>query len=69
VTICFPSGFRRGCHPVRSNGLTFDQLTITQGSGINASDTLIAIQGTSEIVASLTGIQASDLTSANFTRI
>jgi serralysin len=47
-----------------SDGLTFANLTITQGTGINAANTLIASQG--ELLAVLTGIGANTITSADF---
>jgi Ca2+-binding RTX toxin-like protein len=46
--------------------LTFDQLTITQGTGARANDILIRILNTSELLVSLTEIQANTLTGANF---
>lgn len=47
--------------------LTLDQLLIGQGTGANANDTLISINNTGELLATLTGIQANTLTLANFT--
>ncbi|NJR58442.1 MAG: phytase [Cyanobacteria bacterium CRU_2_1] len=48
-----------------SEGLTFRKLAIAQ----DANNTLISIARTGEVVASLTGIQASTLTSADFVSI
>ncbi len=47
-------------------GLSFGQLSITQGTGSNANNTSIAVQSSSEILAILTGVQASTITSADF---
>ncbi len=46
-------------------GLSFGQLTITQGTGINVNNTAIGIQN-GEILAILAGVQASTITSADF---
>lgn len=46
-------------------GLSFGQLSITQGTGSNANNTSIGIQN-GEILAILTGVQASSITSADF---
>jgi len=46
-------------------GLSFGQLTITQGTGINANNTSISIQN-GEVLAILAGVQASTITSADF---
>lgn len=45
--------------------LSFGQLSITQGTGSNANNTSIGIQN-GEILAILTGVQASSITSADF---
>lgn len=45
-------------------GVTFEQLAITQGTGINANDTAISLLG--QDIAVLTGIQATSLNSNNF---
>jgi Ca2+-binding RTX toxin-like protein len=50
-----------------SNGLTFEQLSITQGSDSSENDTFISFVGTGEILASLTSVQADALTSTSFT--
>lgn len=46
-------------------GLTFGDLSITQGNGINAANTLLGV-GSGEIIAILTGVQSSTITSADF---
>jgi Ca2+-binding RTX toxin-like protein len=43
------------------SGLTFEQLTIAQGSGTNASDTLISNQASGELLATLVGVEANTL--------
>ena len=50
-----------------SNGLTFEQLSITQGSGSSENNTFISFAETGEILASLTNVQADALTSTSFT--
>jgi 3-phytase len=45
-------------------GLSFGQLTITQGSGSNSRDTIISVAG--EELAVLTGVQANTLSSDSF---
>lgn len=47
-----------------ANGLTFDRLTITQSTGDNANNTLIA--NNDELLAIVNGVQATTLTSADF---
>ncbi len=47
-------------------GLSFGQLSITQGIGINANNTSIGVQNSGEILAILAGVQASTITSADF---
>ena len=49
-----------------SGGLTFNQLTISQGTGMQAQDTLIRIASTGELLASLTGLSSSSLTQEMF---
>ena len=46
------------------NNLTFSNLTITQGSGNEAADTLIRVTATNEILASLIGVSASSITAS-----
>ncbi|NJO94477.1 MAG: cupin domain-containing protein [Hydrococcus sp. RM1_1_31] len=48
-----------------SDELTFTDLKITQGTGINANDTSIATNSGNELLAILSGVQASDLTSGD----
>lgn len=50
-----------------SGGLTFVQLTIAQGTGTNLNDTLISFN--TEILAFLSGVQPSTITSADFAPI
>ena len=52
-----------------SGGLTFNQLTISQGTGIQAQDTLIRIASTGELLASVTGLSSSSLTQDMFALI
>lgn len=49
-----------------SNSLKFSDLTITQGITTHANDTFIELTSSNELLAILTGVQASSLTSANF---
>lgn len=49
-----------------SGGLTFGRLSIVQGMGANANNTLIRAASSNELLATLTNIQASSMTSANF---
>lgn len=48
------------------NGLAFEQLTITQGTNTNAKNTLIANQGTGELLATLIGVEANTLNMWDF---
>lgn len=52
-----------------SGGLTFGQLTIAQGVGTQINDTLIRLTSTSEVLAVVTGLNSTALTSADFTAI
>ncbi|WP_199328984.1 endonuclease/exonuclease/phosphatase family protein [Coleofasciculus sp. FACHB-1120] len=54
---------------VLSDGLKLEYVTITQGTGANANDTLIGIANTGELLATLTEVQANTLTSDDFTTI
>jgi Ca2+-binding RTX toxin-like protein len=47
-------------------GLSYGQLTITQGSGSNLNNTLIALTSNNELLAILSGVQASTLNSTMF---
>ncbi|MDX2231718.1 MAG: choice-of-anchor I family protein [Leptolyngbyaceae cyanobacterium bins.349] len=49
-----------------TGGLTFGQLSITQGTGAIANDTLIQLSATKEVLAVLSGVQANTLTINNF---
>jgi hypothetical protein len=50
-----------------TNGLTFDQLSITQGSNGNDFFTQVSIAGSGDLLATLDWIQASNITSSSFT--
>lgn len=52
-----------------SGGLSFDDLTIIQGTGGSANDTLISITSSNELLAILSGVQADTIKSANFTTV
>ena len=49
-----------------ADGLQFSQLTIAQGSGDYVNDTLVSVTSTSEYLAVLRGISASQITEADF---
>jgi RHS repeat-associated protein len=49
-----------------ANGLSFGQLTITQGVGSNTHNTLITDSSNNELLAILNGVQANTLTSGMF---
>ena len=48
------------------SGLTFEQLTLVQGSGDQSANAFVQVSGSSEVLAVLAGIQASTLSSSNF---
>ena len=48
------------------NGLTLEQLTITQGTNANANNTLIANQESGERLATLVGVEANTLNMWDF---
>jgi len=50
-------------------GLVFTQLTISQGTGTNAANTLITHTSTNEVLAILTGIQSNKITSSDFVTV
>jgi ABC-type amino acid transport substrate-binding protein len=50
-----------------AGGLKFEQLTITQGTGTQAGDTLIRLASTGAVLASLAGSSAISITPAMFT--
>jgi lysophospholipase L1-like esterase len=52
-----------------SGNLTFDRLTISQGTGTNANDTLINLADNNELLAILSGVQANALGASAFTTV
>jgi len=50
-------------------GLVFAQLTVRQGTGTNATNTLITRTSTNEVLAILTGIRSNKITSSDFVRV
>ncbi|MCC5669371.1 ExeM/NucH family extracellular endonuclease [Nostoc sp. CHAB 5784] len=52
-----------------SGNLLFGELTITQGTGVNASNTLIRLTGNDGLLAVLSGVQSSTITAADFVTI
>lgn len=52
-----------------SAGLSFAQIRVTQGTGVNASDTLIELIANNELLAILSGVSASNITSADFVSV
>ncbi|MBF2029519.1 MAG: esterase-like activity of phytase family protein [Oscillatoriales cyanobacterium C42_A2020_001] len=51
------------------SGLTFGALTVAQGSGSNANDTVIRLTSTNEVLAIVSGVSASTLSSSAFTTV
>ena len=51
---------------IQLGGLTFTQIAIAQGKGSQAKDTLIRLDSTGELLATLSGIQKNALSIANF---
>lgn len=49
-----------------SRGIIFEDLRITQGTGLNATDTLIGLKETNELLAILTGVETSTITDEDF---
>ena len=49
-----------------SGGLRFHQLDIAQGTGENSADTFIALQNGGDLIAILSGVDASTITAADF---
>lgn len=49
-----------------ANGLTFEQLTMTQGTGGNSDRTLITDSNSNELLAILNSVQFDTITAANF---
>lgn len=60
------SDFKDGQDLIQLSGLTFGQLAIAQGTGANSNDTSISLNNSSELLAILTGVQSSSITSADF---
>ncbi len=56
--------FNDGSDRIRLLGLTFEQLAIAQGTGNNLNDTFISFNN--ERLASLSGVQFGNITSADF---
>jgi Cadherin-like domain/Calx-beta domain/RTX calcium-binding nonapeptide repeat (4 copies) len=52
-----------------ANGLSFGQLTITQGTGSNANSALITDSTNNELLAILNGVQANTLTNGMFATV
>ena len=58
--------FKDGQDLIRLSALTFGQLTIAQGTGSNSNNTLISLTSNNELLAILSGVQSSTITSADF---
>jgi hypothetical protein len=52
---------------IELSGLRFADLTITQGTGADANNTLISVTSTGDLLASLIGVQVNTVTSSVFT--
>jgi predicted extracellular nuclease len=52
-----------------SAGLSFAQISVTQGTGVNASDTLIKLIANNELLAILSGVNSSNITLADFVSV
>jgi len=52
-----------------SGGLSFEQLKIAQGIGANSADTLISVTSNDEVLAILTGVNAINITAADFVAV
>ncbi|MBD2104712.1 phytase [Leptolyngbya sp. FACHB-261] len=52
-----------------ANGLTFADLSLTQGTGGKADDTLVRLTSSGELLATLNDVQVSSLTSAAFVSV
>ena len=59
-------GFADGDMLGLDDGLSFSDLTIVQGTGGNASDTVISISASAEYLAVLDGITAANLDEDDF---
>lgn len=51
------------------DGLTFGQLSLVRGTGVNTNDTLIQAAESHEALAILTGVQSDSLSTCNFVSI
>ncbi len=52
-----------------AGSLTFGQLSIAQGTGVQSGDTLISLDYTDKMIATLIGVQSSTISSADFTLV
>ncbi|OKH30228.1 hypothetical protein NIES2119_31335 [[Phormidium ambiguum] IAM M-71] len=52
-----------------TNNLTFEQLKVTQGTGNNASNTVISLVSNNEVLVTLISIQANAISSTDFTAV
>lgn len=52
-----------------TGGLTFEDLTLIQGTGSNANDTLIQVVETNELLAIVEGVETTALTEVDFTLV
>lgn len=52
-----------------SASLSFGQLTVVQGTGVNASNTLIQLTSSNEVLAVLKGVQSSAIAAADFVSV
>jgi Ca2+-binding RTX toxin-like protein len=60
------SDFKDGQDLIQLSSLSFEQLSIAQGTGANLNNTLIGITNSNELLAILSGVQASTITLADF---
>ncbi|QSJ17189.1 hemolysin-type calcium-binding protein [Nostoc sp. UHCC 0702] len=62
--------FTKGEDLIKLSGtLLFSQLSIIQGTGINANDTVIKLKGTNQVLAILKTVSFSTITAADFTYV
>jgi hypothetical protein len=54
---------------IELSGFSFADITIAQGTGADANNTLISVTNTGDLLASLIGVQANTVTSSVFTTI
>ncbi|MFB2770098.1 endonuclease/exonuclease/phosphatase family protein [Pelatocladus sp. BLCC-F211] len=54
---------------IELSGLNFADITITQGTGADANNTLISVTSTGDLLASLIGVQANTITNSVFSTI